>query len=453
MNVASFFAGCGGLDLGFEQAGFDVVWANENDLTIHKTYKINHPKTILCEKDIQSIMVNDIPDCDGFIGGPPCQSWSVGGKQLGLKDARGRLFIDYIYLIRAKHPKFFVIENVKGIISDKHLPTFLSFLSLLTDAGYIVSYSLLNAADYRIPQDRQRVFVVGISKEINCVFDFPSPFNKQKVTLKQAIGDIDMTPHKYLNEKVHQSSGELLNHDIYVGSFDAKFMARNRVRQWEEISFTIQAQAKNAPLHPQAPKMLYISPKKRIFVPGKEYLYRRLSVRECARIQSFPDSFKFIYSNIKDGYNMVGNSVPPRLAKIIALKIKETLTNVEKDEWMLVGYYKSQEHLDKILQNQLYYVRTGFKYGALTYPVGKISPKYLLLHNRNNRFLFNLIEEIPLVKSASYLREMGFSPSGGEYLTFKIKSKVEDENILNTEIQGVAFNKAIPYLCKHKSNK
>lgn len=129
MKVASFFAGCGGLDLGFEQAGYEVVWANEFDEAIHKTYQFNHPNTYLCKSDIRKLKGEDIPDCDGFIGGPPCQSWSEGGRQLGLDDERGRLFFDYVRLIKEKHPKFFLIENVQGIINDKHFSTFLSFLS------------------------------------------------------------------------------------------------------------------------------------------------------------------------------------------------------------------------------------------------------------------------------------------------------------------------------------
>ena len=113
MKVVSFFAGCGGLDLGFEQAGYDVIWANEFDKSIHATYQFNHPNTFLFKSDIRALTTNCIPDCDGFIGGPPCQSWSVGGKQLGLEDKRGELFLDYIRLIKEKHPKFFIIENVQ----------------------------------------------------------------------------------------------------------------------------------------------------------------------------------------------------------------------------------------------------------------------------------------------------------------------------------------------------
>ena len=113
MKVVSFFSGCGGLDLGFEQAGIKVIWANDIEPSVHETYRYNHPHTILCKSDIRNLHASDIPDCDGFIGGPPCQSWSEGGKQLGLQDERGKLFLDYVRLIKEKQPKFFVIENVK----------------------------------------------------------------------------------------------------------------------------------------------------------------------------------------------------------------------------------------------------------------------------------------------------------------------------------------------------
>lgn len=117
MIVISFFAGCGGLDLGFEQAGFDVVQANEFEPHCRATYLRNHPDTEFVQGYICKIDPNAIPDCDGFIGGPPCQSWSIAGKQKGLEDERGQLFLRYINMIEAKHPKSFVIENVKGLTS------------------------------------------------------------------------------------------------------------------------------------------------------------------------------------------------------------------------------------------------------------------------------------------------------------------------------------------------
>lgn len=107
MKIVSLFAGCGGLDLGFEKAGFNIVWANEFDVAIHDTYCFNHPNTILNTSDIRTLTNNDIPDCDGIIGGPPCQAWSEGGKRLGIEDYRGKLFFDYIRLVKEKKTKIF----------------------------------------------------------------------------------------------------------------------------------------------------------------------------------------------------------------------------------------------------------------------------------------------------------------------------------------------------------
>lgn len=322
MNIVSLFAGCGGFDLGFEKAGFNVIWANEYDVAILDTYRFNHPNTILNTSDIRTLSGDEIPDCDGIIGGPPCQSWSEGGKGLGIKDPRGQLFLDYIRIVKAKKPKFFIIENVQGILEEKHKESLDCFLQMLSDAGYNISYELLNAADYKIPQDRFRVFFVGIRNDLKNKFVFPDALEANIVTLRQAIGDIVEEPRSYVDEIVENDNPIRLNHDVYAGPFDTKYMSRNRVRNWNETSFTIQAQARNTPQHPQAPKMTFISPDQRIFAKGSEHLYRRLSVRECARIQTFPDNFKFIYRDVKDGYKMVGNAVPPRLAWRLAIQIK-----------------------------------------------------------------------------------------------------------------------------------
>lgn len=334
MNIVSLFAGCGGLDLGFERAGFKIIWANEFDKVIHKTYRLNHPETILNTNDIRSITGKDIPDCDGIIGGPPCQAWSEGGKQLGIDDPRGQLFYEYIRIVTEKKPKFFVIENVKGILDDKHKESLDDFLKMLTDAGYRVTYELLNAADYKIPQDRFRVFFIGIRKDLKNKYEFPDAACSSPITLRQAIGDIKDEPRFFTNDIIEDDHPSCMNHDVYSGTYDAKYMGRNRVRTWEETSFTIQALARNAPQHPQAPKMTYISGSQRIFAKGHEHLYRRLSIRECARIQTFPDNFRFIYSDVRDGYKMVGNAVPPRLAWYLAVQMrkafsKEMSTNVE----------------------------------------------------------------------------------------------------------------------------
>lgn len=278
--------------------------------------------------DIRSLSGNDIPDCDGIIGGPPCQAWSEGGKRLGIEDPRGQLFWDYIRIVKEKNPKFFVIENVQGILDDKHKESLSSFLKVLRDAGYHIMYELLNAADYRIPQDRFRVFFIGIRNDLPNKYTFPDAESSVHITLRQAIGDIVEKPRYYCDEKIEGNHPTRMNHDVYTGAYDAKYMSRNRVRGWDETSFTMQAQARNAPQHPQAPKMSFISPSQRAFAKGYEHLYRRLSVRECARIQTFPDSFHFLYSDVKDGYKMVGNAVPPRLAWYLAMQMKKAFSDV-----------------------------------------------------------------------------------------------------------------------------
>lgn len=421
MKVVSFFSGCGGLDLGFEQAVFEVVWANDNDPAVKETYLLNHPGTYLCLKDMRELSMYEIPECDGFIGGPPCQSWSEGGKQLGLDDERGKMFLTYISIIRAKQPKFFVIENVKGILSDKHFQTFMKMLDQLRNAGYVVHYQLMNSLDYRVPQERYRVFVIGVRNDIEVNYQFPAPDTSCVITLRQAIGEITDEPRKYISEPVNTEYGKWLNHDVFMGPFDERYMARNRVRGWNDVSYTMQAQARNCPLHPQAPKMIFVSRDKQIFRPGYEHLYRRLSVRECARIQSFPDHFRFIYHDVCDGYKMVGNAVPPRLARAIALSIKSAFSSYSPDLCsVLVATYRNDKQLRMTLENKLYYVRAGLRAGAMQFSLGMKAPHYLFLHKKDSYVLLILKEVEPKLVSAEFLENIGFHPSGDQYWTFEI---------------------------------
>lgn len=431
MNIVSLFSGCGGLDLGFEKAGFNVVWANEYDKTIHETFRFNHPNTVLNTDDIRNLSESDIPDCDGIIGGPPCQSWSLGGKCLGIDDERGRLVYDYIRIVKCKKPKFFIMENVAGMVSERHIQSFCSFLKEFKNIGYNVKYELLNAADYKIPQDRQRVFIVGIKNDIDASYVFPPAQTDQYITLSKAIGDLKEQPKPYLNETVDNNYTSILNHDYYIGAYDKKFMARNRVRAWDEVSYTIQAQAKNEPLHPQAPKMVYVSDVERVFRKGYETLYRRLSIRECARIQSFPDSFRFIYSDVKDGYKMVGNAVPPRMAFYLAQSIKECLKNSSND-FTLVGYVKTDKDMSVIRKQKVYYIRGGNRPGALSFGQLDCSIKWLLLHRNGNRYYFELENNDVVSYDRSYLKNLGFSPQGETYWLFKIKREFSQDEINDT---------------------
>lgn len=442
MNIVSLFAGCGGLDLGFERAGFNVKWANEFDNTIHDTYRYNHPKTTLNTSDIRDLDVSDIPDCDGIIGGPPCQSWSVGGKFLGIEDERGKLVYDYIRIVKGKQPKFFIMENVPGMVTPRHFESFQSFLDLFREAGYKLKYELMDAQDFKIPQERLRLIIVGIRNDLENEFFFPPHQTTEKITLDRAIGDLIKKPKPYKDEGVIESDMDILNNEFYAGDFDKKYMARNRVRGWDEVSFTIQAKAINAPIHPSAPKMVYVSQDKRIFAPGKEYLYRRLSVRECARIQTFPDSFKFIYKDIKDGYKMIGNAVPPRLAYYLALSIKQCLINnqsVEEKavENVLVGYVKSDADFETINNKKLYYIRGGNRPGAMQF--GQVSKpiQWLLLHRQNRKELYILQTGIAEKCNKETLMKLGFHPRGDDYWIYKIKEHVSDTILIDRIVKSV----------------
>lgn len=328
MKIVSFFSGAGGLDRGFEEAGFEVIWANEYDKSIWETYEKNFPNTVLDRRSIVDIDPQEVPDCDGIIGGPPCQSWSEAGALRGIEDHRGQLFFDYIRIIKEKKPKFFLAENVSGILAGRHRDAFKNILNSFAELGYNVSYSLLNANDYDVPQDRQRVIIVGYEEKYGLFFNAPKKV-KKKPTLKDAIHDLKANVVAAGEKNRTNPKQKVVNHEFMTGGFSTIFMSRNRVRPWDKPSFTIQAGGRHAPLHPQAPEMVTFGKNDKRFVEGYEHLYRRLSVRECARVQTFPDSHIFYYTNIADGYKMIGNAVPVNLAKHLALQIKADLSSVK----------------------------------------------------------------------------------------------------------------------------
>lgn len=324
-TLVSLFSGAGGLDLGFKKAGFKTVWANEYDKTITPTFKANFPSIHLDERSIIAIPDEEIEEIkskygriDGVIGGPPCQSWSEAGAKRGIKDHRGQLFHDYIRFIKILKPKFFVAENVHGLIHARNKESFENIKKMFKKAGYLVKAEVLKASNYGVPQDRERVFIVGYNEDdFTSGYEFPLPVGGPKPTLQDAIG--------YLSKvKIGTNSKKYLNHDLTPDqTFSPIYLSRNRVRSWEEQSFTILATDRHIPIHPSAPKMIKVAKDKMTFVPGHEY--RRLTVRECAEVQTFPSDFAFIYSNVRNGYKMIGNAVPVMLAYHVARRIREDL--------------------------------------------------------------------------------------------------------------------------------
>lgn len=330
MDLISLFSGAGGLDLGFHKAGFNTIVANEYDKKICPTFKANFPNVKLIEGDIRNIDSSQFPEnIHGIIGGPPCQSWSEGGSLRGIEDERGQLFYEYIRILNAKKPLFFLAENVSGMLSKRHTAAVTEFLDLFANAGYNVSLKLLNAKNYEVAEDRERVFYVGFRKDLGIdTFVYPDPIVPNP-TLRDCIWDLKDTAIPALPK--NKTNGNLCvtpNHEYFIGDFSPIYMSRNRVRSWDEPGFTVQASGRQCQLHPQAPKMIKISPNKQMFVKGKEDLYRRMSVREVARIQGFPDNYTFIYEDVNYGYKMIGNAVPIMLAYHLAVRIKDTLANV-----------------------------------------------------------------------------------------------------------------------------
>ncbi len=326
MNIVSLFSGAGGLDLGFSNAGFNIIWANEFDKEIWETYQKNHKDTFLDTRSITEIKDDEVPDCDGIIGGPPCQSWSEAGALRGINDKRGQLFFDFIRILKAKQPLFFLAENVSGMLANRHSQALANIKKMFLNAGigYNLSFQLLNAKDYNVPQDRKRIFFIGIRKDLGFKFIFPEPLNS-KLTLLDSIYDLKDNAVPAEDKNYASKKTIIPNHEYMNGGFSPIFMSRNRVRGWNNQSFTIQAGGRQAPIHPQAPPMKLVEKDVRKFVEGKEHLYRRLSVRECARIQTFPDDIIFYYDKVSAGYKMIGNAVPVNLAYILANSIKEQL--------------------------------------------------------------------------------------------------------------------------------
>jgi DNA (cytosine-5)-methyltransferase 1 len=302
-QILSLFAGAGGLDLGFHREGYTTVWANEYDKQIAPTYKHNFPSVTVDTRSLLDIPNSDLPNSniDVVIGGPPCQSFSVGGAQRGFDDPRGKLIHQYLRVIAHVSPKKFVMENVAGLLNEKNVASFAGIIQEFEKLGYKMSWRLLNAKDFNVPQDRKRVFLVGSKEE---VFNFDTVITtKIRPTLREALTDLPA-----LNNEQHKDPG-----------FSSMYLSGQRVRDWDQQSYTILATQRHIPLHPQAPKMVKIAPMKfELDKSAAAGIYRRFTIRECARIQTFPDSYEFLYSKPVNGYKMIGNAVPVNLANAIA---------------------------------------------------------------------------------------------------------------------------------------
>ena|SRR3989338_1874375 len=298
MEVVSLFSGCGGTDLGFEKAGHQVIWANDSSINACETYEENLGLEIEpC--DIRK--VKSFPEAEILLGCYPCQGFSLYGTR-EKTDPRNFLFLEFARALSSIKPKFFLAENVKGLLFGFGKDFLIDMLKTFRKRGYDVNYKIINAKDYGVPQDRERVFIVGVRKDLHKTYNFPEPTHgpnaKPYRTLRDAIGSFSK-PRKG---------------DVSQASFSSHYMSRNRKRAWDEVSFTIQASGRQAPLHPSGAPMVFLKKDKCRFGEAPN---RRLSYKECAAIQTFPKGFKFTGA-LDSKYKQIGNAVPPKLSKILA---------------------------------------------------------------------------------------------------------------------------------------
>lgn len=310
-SVCSLFSGIGGIDLGFIQAGFDIVWANEMDAAACRTYRHNFPNTNLIEGDIKRIATSDIPDCDVLTAGFPCQPFSIAGLQKGFKDRDGNLFFEITRIIDAKRPKVVFLENVPNLMKHDDGKTFLVIFNGLAQFGYTVYYRVLASNDYgNLPQIRKRIYIVAIREDIsNRLYQYPEPM---ELTLKSS--DI-------INRSVKQ-------HEIYYyteGKMYDRLVAHMKDRKAiYRITDTEVRWTKNQMCPTLTANMG--THKDRVHVVWDDYGIRKMTLRECLDFQGFPKEFYFPNTiTIDDAYKQIGNTVSVPVIARLATKIKEML--------------------------------------------------------------------------------------------------------------------------------
>lgn len=292
LRIASLFCGCGGLDFGFHKLKkkYKIVYANDIDIDACNTYERNYKFKPIC-KNIENIKT--IPHCDIILGGFPCQGFSVANPFRNQNDKRNKMYLELVRLLNLKKPKYFIFENVKGILSLGGGNVFHMILSDLQSCGYRVHTKLFNMKWYDIPQNRERVIFFGIRNDISMNFDWPIEKQIVTKTLKDAIGDLSI---KYDETKQHIGSKNKVKINGYIG---------NRQLKWNNVSPTITGRGGGT-----GGPIINIHPS------GK----RRMTVREYARIQTFPDTFIFCGS-ISSMYRQIGNAVPPTFSLLMAQHI------------------------------------------------------------------------------------------------------------------------------------
>ena len=339
-TIIDLFSGCGGLSLGFEMAGLDVSLAIDNWEDALVTYRYNHKGTNTLNADLLNLDPKEIGDkynlhdVSVIIGGPPCQGFSVAGKRI-IDDDRNKLYKSFVRFVKHFRPKAFVMENVPNILSIGGGAVRDAIINDFSELGYTVSYKVLTASDYGVPQNRRRAIFVGLNDK---VFPFPEPSVKEKVTTYDALSDLP-----------EESVDDGLNYPIDPISEYQRMMRRGieRLYNHQITTHTPETQRiiamvpdggnyKNLPQEMWSLRKVHIAwtrmnSQKPCFTIDTghrhhfHYSFNRIpTVRESARIQSFPDNFVFLGSKTSQ-YKQVGNAVPPLMALAIASQLKHLI--------------------------------------------------------------------------------------------------------------------------------
>lgn len=299
MKVVSLFCGAGGLDLGFKMAGNEIIWANDIYKDAVETYKENIGSHVVCA-DIANINATEIPQCDIIIGGFPCQGFSVANTKRHVDDERNKLYLQLIRIIKEKQPKFFLAENVKGLLNIGHGEVIKMIIRDFEAIGYKVQKKLLNAADFGVPQIRERVIITGVRTDINFTYTYPEPTNDKEgnfflpkwKTVKEAFQEIP-DPDKPNNLYNHVYSKYKITISNYIG---------HRLIDPNKPAPTVTGRGDE---------------KGGVVVLHHPNNKRRMTCREVATIQSFPLDYKF-YGSMSSVYRQIANAVPPLLGFAVA---------------------------------------------------------------------------------------------------------------------------------------
>lgn len=316
-KVASLFCGCGGSDLGmlggfdyldkrYKRLGFEIIYAVDNNPNAVKTYNHNFKHPAVCA-DVMEEDFNSLPDVDVMIGGFPCQSFSTVNPTKDTNDARANLYKQIVRFLITKKPKYFICENVKGLLTLQKGGIIKKITDEFESCGYNVQYKLLKAVEYGIPQRRERVIIIGIRKDLETEYVYPTITNTEDacVTLRSVIDTLAIEDKRYyFSEKAVEGMKNAKNN-----------MKRGLWQSLDGPSLTVTSHLAKTSINSRDPVLLVD--------PSKE-LYRRFTPREAARIQSFPDSFEFPVSE-HNTYLQIGNAVPPVLMWHIAKSLEEAI--------------------------------------------------------------------------------------------------------------------------------